>query len=86
MVSMEEPEKNLLQLGKGGMDDFSGGAPPPRTSPLFFFPVYFAKQVALFSSPPQKLSLPPSDRARRCDSESPIERSGAQISAKFRAD
>ena len=44
-----------------------------------FFPVYFAKQVALFSSPPQKLSLPPSDRARRCDSESPNESSVAQI-------
>ena len=43
MVSMEEPEKNLLQLGKGGMDDPSGGAAAPPDPPaFFFFDVFFA--------------------------------------------
>ena len=38
---MEEPEKNVLQLGKAGMDDPSAGAPPPRTPRLLFQCILF---------------------------------------------
>ena len=41
MVSMEEPENNFLQLGKGGMDDPSGGTPAPRPSLLFALCILF---------------------------------------------
>ena len=42
-VSMEDPEKNLLQLGKGGWMTPPGGLRPPDP-PLFslYFLVYFA--------------------------------------------
>ena len=71
--------KDILQLGKGGVDDPSGGLRPPRPHRSFFWGGVFCVKLALFSSPPRKLSLPPSDRARRCDSESPNESSVAQI-------
>ena len=54
-VSMEDPEKNLLQLGQGGW--------------MFLrSPLCILLKLALFSSPPRKLSLLPSDRASGCDS------------------
>ena len=52
---MEEPEKNLLQLGKGGMDDPSGGAPPRRTPPLFFFLCILLKFGSIFQPSPEAL-------------------------------
>ena len=63
---MEDPEKNLLQLGKGGKDDPSGGAPPPRTSRLFFQCILF--NIGSVFEPFRKLSLRPCDRASDCDS------------------
>ena len=87
--ALQEPEKNLLQLGKGGSmtlpggrsppGDPSGGAEPPQDSPFFLCFFVFFLNLAMFSTPHRKLLLPPSDRARRCDSESPIESSGARI-------
>ena len=50
MVSMEEPEKNLLQLGKGGMDDPSGGAPPHLDPPASFFKAKL-NEICSFSKP-----------------------------------
>ena len=49
--------------------------------PLFIIKTLnsFCLNLALFPSTPQKLSLPPLDRARRCDSDAPIESSVAQI-------
>ena len=59
-----------------------GGCRPP--DPLLLFNCFSVFDVlclnlGLFPSSPQKLSLPPSDRARRCDLESPNESSVAQI-------
>ena len=63
---------------RGGQDRRSGGGLPPPAPPASFFYIFCLK-LALFLSTPRKLSLPPLDRARRCDSESPNERSGAQF-------
>ena len=93
VVSTKECKKNVLQLGKGGgrrarlrrarQATLSQRGAAAHHPPRFFFflfeqLMYFAK-VALFPSTPRKLSLPPLDWARRCDSESPSESSVAQI-------
>ena len=52
---MEEPEKNLLQLGKGGMDGPSGGLRPPRTPPLLFFLCILFKIGSVFEPSPEAL-------------------------------
>ena len=62
----------------------SGGCRPPNPPLLFFSKndVFWLK-LALFPSTPRKLSLLPLDRARRCDSDAPIESSVAQLFALF---
>ena len=62
-----------------------GGSAPPNP-PALLLSNAFCLTFALFSSPPWKLSLSPSDRARRCDLDAPIESCGAQTYAPVRAD
>ena len=65
---------------RGGLPALGRGLPPPeRPASSFYFFVYFVKTIAVFPSTPRKFSLPPLDRARCCDSESPIESSVAQF-------
>ena len=61
-----------------------GGSAPPDPPALCVLDV-FCLNLAVFSNPPRKLSLPPSDRARRCDSDAPIERLAAYISRRVSA-
>ena len=75
----EEKNNSILQLGKGGTPrNATGGLPTPEPPALFCAHCMLLK-LALFPSPPRKLLLPSSDRAHRCDSDSPIESSRAQI-------
>ena len=47
--------KNILQLGKGRMDDPSGGLPPPGPSPLLRFSVILLKIGSVFEPSPEAL-------------------------------
>ena len=59
-----------------------GDGQPPRGAAAPRFDVFCLK-FALFPSTPRELSLPPLDRARRCDSFAPNESSVAQFLAPF---
>ena len=91
--TMTEPltleKEDTLQLGKGGCRAEAraaaktvaraGGCRPRTPRPFFcLFDIFWSK-LALFLSTPRKLSLPPLDRARRSDSDAPIESSVAQF-------
>ena len=77
-----------LQNRKGGMDVTCQGAAALRT-PRFFcvlnFLMYFDRFWCIFRSTPRKLSWPPLDRARHCDSFASNENFVAQIKTPFRA-
>ena len=76
-----------MQLGKDRMDDVVGGLSPPEPPAFVFFSIFdlVCLKPALFPSTPRELSLPPLDRARRCDSFAPNESYVAQFQASFRA-
>ena len=52
-MSSGEEKKDVLQLGKEGMDDPSGGAAAPRTPPLFFVHAIFTKNCSVWEPSPE---------------------------------
>ena len=77
------PGRRFCSLERGGCMTPRGGLRPPEPPRSRKILVGFWLIFALFPSAPRKLSLPPSDRSRRCDSDAPNESSVAQMRAEL---